>query len=123
MLVKIGDTDITEHINPKSYKVNAEADFTSWKDGNFNEHRLYKPEKVKGSFTVALYGKNGMTTSDFFTLWNSVVAHNVATLTVFVQNMNEEREIDCYFKFTGTFHREMLNGDYCDIMTIEISER
>ena len=123
MLVKLGNTDITDFINPKSYKVNVEKEYESWLDGNYNEHRIYTRQKVKGSFTVALYGKDNMTTQAFLDLWNACVNHNVATITVFVQNENVEKEIQCYYSHDGIFHREMVNDAYCDVLTVEIMEK
>lgn len=123
MLVTIGGVDITPYINPKSYKVNAEKIYESWQDGNFVEHRIYIRDRIKGSFDVALYGLDDMTTQNFLDTWNAGVDNNIATLLVFVQNTNENKTIKAYFNFKGAFHREMINGDYCDKMTIEIVER
>ncbi len=123
MLVVVNSVDITEHINPTSYKMNAKKKYESWLDGNYREHRIYTRTRVQGSFEVALYGKDGMLTQDFLDLWNGAVTNNIVTLLVYVQNTNQMEAIEAYFEFEGDFHREMINGDYCDRITIEITEK
>lgn len=123
MLAAISDVDITEYINEKSYKMNAEKDYDSWLDGNRREHRIYTRTRVEGSFEVALYGKNNMLTQNFLDLWNSVVDNEIITMLVFVQNTNKMEAIEAYFEFTGKSHRKMVNGNYCDVLTVKIKER
>ena len=123
MLVSIGGVDITPYINQKSYKMNAEDKYDSWEDGNLREHRIYTRAKIEGSFEVALYGQNGMTTQNFLDTWNSGVNNHIATMLVFVQNTNKNEAIEAYYKFEGTFHREMINGNYCDKLSVKIVER
>ena len=123
MLVSVNGTDITPYINPKTYSMNADDNYESWNDGNNVEHRIYTRAKVKGSFMVALYGQNNMQTEDFLALWNGAVNNHVLTILVFVQNTNSMEAINAYYKFEGTFHREMINGNYCDVLKINIQER
>lgn len=123
MLVMVNNTDITEYINKKTYKMNAEKSYESWLDGNYREHRIYTRTKIEGSFEVALYGKNNMLTQNFLDLWNGAVNNEIVTMGVFVQNTNKFEMIEAYFEFDGKAHREMINGNYCDILTIKIIER
>lgn len=123
MLVSINGTDITDYINPKTYKMNAEKVYESWQDGNFIEHRIFVRDRIKGSFEVALYGQGGMTTQNFLDTWNGGVQNGVATMLVYVQNTNQNEPIEAFFDFKGKFHREMINHRYCDILTVEIMER
>ena len=123
MLVSINSVDITPDINPKTYSMNAEKAYESWQDGNYREHRIYTRTRIKGSFEVALYGQNNMTTSDFLDTWNAGVTNNIATMLVYVQNLDRNEAIQAFFEFKGTFHREMINGNYCDILKIDIVER
>lgn len=123
MLVSVNGVDVTEYINPKNYKMNADKPYISWEDGNFKEHRVYPRSKVKGSFEVALYGQNGMLTQNFLDLWNEAVENEIVTMLVYVQNTNKMEAIEAYFEFDGKFHREMINGNYCDILTVKITER
>lgn len=122
MLAIVNETDITEYINPKTYKMNAEKTYESWLDGNYKEHRIYTRSKVKGSFEIALYGQNNMHTQDFLELWNGAVNNEVVTIMLYVQNLDQNSAIQAYFEFDGTFHREMINGEYCDVLTVNIEE-
>jgi hypothetical protein len=124
MLVSVNGIDITEHISPKSYKVNAEKIYGgSWQDGNFREHRVFVRDKVSGSFDIALYGRDGMTTQAFLQNWEAATNENVVTLLVYVQNKNIMQAITAYFEFKGKKHRELNNGEYLDIITVEIEEQ
>jgi hypothetical protein len=123
MLVFVGGTDITEFVNEKTYALNEEKTFESWKDGNFREHRIYTSKKVKGTFEVALYGASNMDLQAFLDLWNSEVNNEIITLGVHVNNTNEFRVINAYYAIVGNSHREIANGGFLDVLTIEISER
>lgn len=127
MLVTINGVDLTPLIDEKSYKMNTEDTYESWLDGNYVEHRIYTRNKVKGSFNICLYGQTVnntvMTTSAFLNLWNAAVDNHKATLGVFVQNMNSFEAIEAFYHFEGTFHREMINGSWCDKLTVSITER
>lgn len=123
MLATVNGVDITEYINPKNYKMNADKKYESWEDGNLREHRIYTRSKIEGSFDVALYGLNNMLTQNFLDLWNGAVDNEIVTMSVFVQNTNKMETIEAYFEFSGKFHREMINGDYCDVLTVKITER
>ena len=123
MLAIVNNVDITEYINPKTYSMNAEGTYESWEDGNYREHRIYIRKKIKGSFEVALYGQNNMLTQNFLDLWNGAVTNNIVTMLVYVQNTNQMEPIEAYFEFSGKFHREMINGNYCDKITIKITEK
>ena len=123
MLMKVNGVDITPYINSKSYEMNEESQFESWMDGNYVEHRIYTRPRVHGTFDVILFGLNDMDTEAFLTNWNAAVNNHVLTAQVFVQNTNIFKTVNAFFTFNGTFHREMINGNYCDKLTVEIQER
>jgi len=123
MLARVKGVDLTPFISEKSYKMNVEEQYESWVDGNYKEHRIYTASKVKGSFTVCLYGYLEMTPTKFKQTWQSAVSDHVVTISVHCMNTNEWKTIQAYYTFDGTFHREMINGEYCDILTVNIKER
>ena len=123
MLVSVNGVDLTKYVNPKSYEMNAEKVYESWLDGNYVEHRIYTRARVSGNFQVALYGLDNMDTQAFLDNWNAAVNNEVVTMLVFVQNTNKMEAINAYFDFNGSFHREMINGNYCDILNVTIQER
>ena len=123
MLVTVNNVDITEYINPKTYEMNAVKTYESWLDGNYKEHRIYTRTRIEGSFEVALYGQSDMLTQDFLDLWNGAVDNDIVTMLVYVQSTNKMEAIEAFFEFVGKSHREMINGNYCDVLTIKITER
>ena len=123
MLASINGVDLTPYIDEKSYIMNAEDTYESWLDGNYVEHRIYTTTKIRGSFVVCLYGKDGMNTQTFLETWSGGVNNHIATILVYCQNTDSMEAINAFYAFEGTFHREMINGAYCDKLTISISER
>jgi hypothetical protein len=122
MLVSVNGIDITEHIDEKSYKMNSEDYYESWKDGNNREHRIYTGDKIRGEFLLALYGKDGVDMQEFLDIWNSAVDNHVVTLGVYVQNTNTTEMIEAYYTFTSSFHRKILGGNYFDKIKVSIQE-
>lgn len=123
MLAKINDIDITEHISESSYSMNAEPQFESWQDGNYVEHRIKARERISGSFSVAVYGRNGMTAKSFIELVDEATSNNVTTMLVYVQNRAKFELIEAYVTITGTAHRELENGTALDVLEVIVEER
>lgn len=123
MLLIVNGVDLTDYINPSTYSVNALDQYESWMDGNLVEHRIYGRSRVAGTFDVFLYGKDGMDTDTFLSNWRQAVDNHILTATVFVQNLGYAKTINAFYTFEGTFHREMINGNYCDKLTVTIQER
>lgn len=118
----VNGTDISQYINEQTYTMKREREFESWYDGNFVEHRNYTRSKVKGSFEVALWGKNGMTLDAFLTLWNAAVANDKVTILLFVQNSGTMEAVEAFFDFSPVLHRNLMNGGSLDRLTIDIVE-
>lgn len=122
MRVIIHGKDITEHINESSYKMEAEAQYKSWLDGNQNQHRIYTNDKVKGSFVVALYGKEGFTMAEFLELWESAVNNHIVIINVWVNNLNKSKTIEAYFRLTMKKSREVSDGRMVQLLNVELEE-
>lgn len=124
-LVVIGNTDITPYIDWQSYKMDRKPAYESWKDGNYIEHRIYVRTRLEGSFRVWLAGINGMDTEAFINLIESATANHVTTMGVYdpVSGSTTVKAIEAYVDITPGKHREMMNGDYFDILTVKVSEK
>ena len=122
-LVIVNGTDITQYIDWASYALASQDIFQSWTDGNFVEHRIYSRSRISGTFRVWLCGKNGMNVDAFMTLWNGATHNHITTLGVYDNVANEIKAINAYCNIVPESHREMVNGDYFDILTIEVTER
>ena len=122
-LVVVNNTDITKYIDWNSYKMNNVAVYKSWEDGNNVEHRVYKRSKIQGSFRVWLCGMDGMDVDAFMALWNGATNNHITTLGVYDQISNSIKAINAYCELEPDSHREMINGNYFDIIKIEVNER
>lgn len=124
-LVVIGETDITPYIDWQSYKMEQKPAYESWKDGNYIEHRIYVRTRLEGSFRVWLAGINEMDTEAFLDLIESATANHVTTLSVYdpISGSLTPREITAFLDITPGKHREMMNGQYFDILTVKVSEK
>lgn len=122
-LVIVNNTDITPYIDWASYALASQDIFQSWTDGNFVEHRIYSRARISGSFRVWLCGKNGMDVDAFMELWNAATNNHITTLGVYDNVSNSIKVINAYCNIIPQSHREMVNGNYFDILTIEVTER
>lgn len=118
------ETDITPHIVAGSYDINIDSKYASWNDGNMTEHRIVTAEKVIGSFDIACSDKsNSILLSDFLNIWNSAVTNHVITLGVYVPSLNIQKTITAYFEIKSGNHVLTADGNFIDVLTIEIKER
>lgn len=122
-LVVVNGTDITPYINWKTYKMEREDLCSTWRDGNYVEHRIYARSHLKGKFDVWLCGMNDIDTDAFLELWNGAVNNHVITLGVYDQTTNSMKTINAYYEMKPKKHLEMNNGNYYDVFEIEVEER
>ena len=124
-LVVIGETDITPYIDWQSYKMEQKSAYESWKDGNYIEHRIYVRTRLEGSFRVWLAGINGMDTEAFISLIESATTNHVTTMGVYdpTSGSMTVKAIEAYVTITPGKHREMMNGQYFDILTVKVTEK
>jgi hypothetical protein len=119
-VVIIGGTDITPYIVNDTYKMDEEAHYESWQDGNYVEHRVIITSKVKGKFDVVL-SEQTITLPQFKALLND--NNGVLTMLVYVTNAGESRAINAYYKLESKEHTPLAGGGYVDVITMEITER
>lgn len=122
-LVVVNNTDITPYIDWNSYKMISNDVYKSWENANYVEHRIYTRSKVKGSFRVWLCGINDMDIDAFMELWNGATNNHITTLGVYVQTENRIKAINAYCDIKPDSHKEMINGNYFDVLTVEVTER
>lgn len=123
MRVVINNTDITKHISESSYIMNAVKNEKLWTDGNDVTHGIVTSEKVQGSFSVALYGREGMDAHAFLELVEGATEDNVTTMLVYVSNKAQNKAIEARLDITCTAHKKLSNGAYLDIFNVEVNEQ
>ncbi len=130
MQVSIGNTDISQYVQEKSYKIDSEDEYTEWKDSVGHKHRGGYISKVSGSFELVFI--DGWTQNntpvdgygDFLTLIANNSTDKKLTITLTVNNLNNAtRTIVCYYKLTTNEFKYTHNGSNCVVkrvlMTIE----
>lgn len=122
-LVVINETDITPYINWKTYSIKPEDVFEEWTDGNKVKHRIYTDPKISGSFDVWLCGWNDMDADAFITLFDNATNNHVTTMAIYNQVKNSVEAIEAYCRLIPKEHKEMMNGDYFDVYTVEVQQR
>lgn len=122
-LVIVNGTDITQHIDWESYSLEPEELYESWRDGNYVEHRVYTRSHMVGSFRVWLCGINGMDLDAFLTLWKAATVNHITTLAVYDNTTNSMKAINAYCEIKPDDHKQMMNGKFWDVLTIEVTER
>lgn len=103
MQVIIGNTDVTQYVQQKTYDVNTEKKYITWTDSNYTEHRDAIYEKVVGSFQMVFidgYEKDGAVVDgfgDFLELLEENTSQGVTTISLTVNNQNAElKTISCF---------------------------
>lgn len=105
ILFKIGTTDLTKYIEDDSYNVVNEPEFEEWKDGNYNKHRIYVRDRIKGTFNVICSNKT-ITKENFLSLLKNNTTNNKLMCHVYVTNKNEEKIIECFYSMEPSLFRK-----------------
>lgn len=120
----IGQTNISDYIVHDTYKMDAKAQYESWMDGNYVEHRIIVTEKVEGEFNVVCSNLDrSITLSDFMDIIEDADNNGVITCNVYVTNRGTSKVIDAYYTVTNDSHTMKTDGTFVDVITIELKER
>lgn len=120
----IGQTNITGYIVADTYKMDAKAQYESWMDGNYVEHRVIITEKVEGSFDVVCSNLDGsITLADFMDIIADAENMGVITCNVYITNKGAAEAIDAYYTVTNKEHTLKADGTFVDVITVALKER
>lgn len=109
MYASIGGTDISSYIQESTYNVNEYEDYEQWIDGNRHKRREVMRTYVKGSFDLVFVKASDLTS--FLTLMNNNKANGLLTITLYVQNANQNKTCQMFVDFTGKDDRK-ISTDY-----------
>lgn len=99
-LFTIGSTDLTKYEDKDSHAVNRADVYTSWTDGNWNDHRVIARTRVSGS--VVLNFKTDAEYSAFITLLTSARnANGYYPITVWCSNTKTTESINAFLDVAG----------------------
>lgn len=96
MLVKIGNTDITQNVIAESYEVNDERPFEEWKDADKKRHRDYE-RHIVGKFDLKFTTESDY--NSFLNLMKNNTRDDIISMTLYVVNSGKEETINAFFDF------------------------
>lgn len=120
--ITINGHNIAQYIVDGSYQMDAEDQYLSWQDGNFTEHRIIVTSKVKGSFDIACHD-DGLSLPDLMGYIAEGETNGVILCGVYVTNKGTNKAINAYYAITNKQHDLTADGDYVDVVTVELKER
>lgn len=120
----IGQTNISDYIVHDTYKMDSKAQYESWKDGNYVEHRIIITEKVEGEFNVVCSNLNGsITLENFMDIISDADNNGVITCNVYVTNKGVMEAIDAYYTIENESHTMKADGTFVDVLKVSLKER
>lgn len=132
MQVKIGNTDLSQYVQKKSYNIDSEDEYTEWKDSTLRKHRGGYVSKVKGSFELVFidgYTSNNAVVDgygDFLTLIANNSTDKKLSISLTVNNLNNTlKAITAYYRLDTKEFKYANNGSNCIVkrVTMTIEER
>jgi len=122
ILAKLGDVDITNYINYKSYKVSSEPVYNEWTDANYRKHRDEVRRRVTGSFDLAFITDDQY--NSFLTLLNNNKTGNLLSIKLYVgSDVNALVDCYCYYKMSLQSRKEANESHIVTIVTMDLEER
>lgn len=120
----VSNTNLTPYIVDGSYDIQTENKYESWNDANMVEHRVIIATKVFGSFQIVCSNRaNSITLADFLTLWEDAVDNGVVMIGLYVPSRDSFEALNCYYEIKSSDHILSADGNFIDVLTIEIKER
>lgn len=121
---KINDIDFTACVQESTYKVDSEDVFSSYVDANWKTHKIKVREKIRGSFDLMfIESYSPMSYDEFLSALAAVKDDEVTTATVFVNNQNTEKTIECYVTVSMAPVKKISEGRFYRKCTVNLEER
>ena len=121
MYVSIGNTDITSYVQETTYTMNQFDEYEEWKDGNRTKHRETMRTYVEGSFDLVFVTETAF--NNFLTLLNNNTTDGVLTITVYVQNINQNKTCQMFKTLENVNDRKISNSYFYKRLTLTLVER
>ncbi len=107
----LGASDLTEKVNMRKFKVNAEDEIRTWVDANHVTHGDFIRSKIKGSLQLLFLSATEY--NQFVTLANETRGNDGKyQVEVYVDSRGESVEINAFLEFTTktVFANDAYNG-------------
>ena len=121
-LASINGTDITQYILSESYNINQKNEYNEWTDANRVNHRDIIRTRISGEFELQFPIGNEQLYTDFVTLLSANTASGVLPITVFVNNINETREINAFYEYLPVMVKNVRSNKYYKSFKLSLEE-
>lgn len=122
MLASINGTDITQYILSESYNVNQKNEFNEWTDANRVNHRDIIRTRVLGEFELQFKVGDETPYNNFVTLLKDNTSSGVLHITVFVNNINETKEINVFYEYLPILAKNVRSNKYYKSFKLSLEE-
>ena len=122
VLLKIGNTDITEWLDRQNCTINRADVYESWEDGNGKRHRNISRTRITGKATVGF--EKAADFSAFCSLIESErQADGYFSVTAYVNNTGTTETFQAFLDITASAKWDWLNERQWQVMTLNITQR
>lgn len=121
-LASINGTDISQYILSESYSINQKDEYNEWTDANRVNHRDIIRTRVSGKFELQFPVCNEQLYTDFVTLLSDNTVSGILPITVFVNNINETKEINVFYEYLPVMVKNVRSNKYYKSFELSLEE-
>lgn len=122
VLLRIGNTDLTDYIDIQSYNVNNTEEYTEWTDANHVKHRDVLRTRLSGSLKLG-FRSTAEVTSFLSVLSSNIQSGNYYAAEVFSNDDNTLHTANIFIDGDAEIKRDLINGRVWHKYDIDITER
>lgn len=122
MLASINGTDITQYVLSESYKINQKNEYNEWTDANRVNHRDIIRTRVEGEFELQFKIGDEIPYNNFVALIKDNTVSGVLPITVFVNNVNETKEINVFYEYLPVMVKNVRSNKYYKSFKLSLEE-
>lgn len=122
MTLDIGTEDIVAFLQDASYKMDADEEYYSWKDGNEVEHRDFTGAKVHGSFVVICDDNSDLSFEDLLEYIDEATSDNTVSLNLYITNQGIVKTINAFLTLKTSRFMERSDGSMVQLITVKVDE-
>ena len=122
MLASINGTDITQYVLSESYKINQKDEYNEWTDANRVNHRDIIRTRVEGAFELQFKIGDEIPYNNFVALIKDNTVSGVLPITVFVNNVNETKEINVFYEYLPVMVKNVRSNKYYKSFKLSLEE-
>lgn len=123
VLLKIGNTNVSDNIVADSYSVYNQPVYKAYEDANGVTHKRFIRDKIEGSFEMFFRTMRGYT--DFMDLINTNTSSSDFSVlcTVYDTKRSDVYTINAFIEFEPTITLDGTLNEYMKVLKIKLEER